>query len=157
MQSTPILTVQTANRLLDVLEDYLDKTEANYTMVIERGGSILSELGTIPESPDMTIVAALAAGSFAATKELALRIGEREFTSLHQQGENYQIFMCYVSEYAVLITVFGNQTTLGLVRFYSARTVKQIAQVLEESTHQYAAPVFTTRDLGAAGLAFENR
>ena len=147
MQSTPILTVHTANRLLDLLEDYLDKTEANYSMVIERGGSILSECGTIPEAADMTIVAALAAGSFAATKELALRIGESEFTALHQQGENYQIFMCYVSEYAVLVTIFGNQTTLGLVRFYSGRTVKQIGQVLEESTHQYAAPVFTTRDV----------
>ena len=150
MQSTPILTVQTANRLLDVLEDYLDKTEANYTMVIERGGSILSELGTIPEAADMTIVAALAAGSFAATKELAARIGENEFTALHQQGENYQIFMCYISDYAVLVTIFGNQTTLGLVRFYSCRTVKQINQILEESTHQYAAPVFTTQDVARA-------
>jgi predicted regulator of Ras-like GTPase activity (Roadblock/LC7/MglB family) len=150
MQSTPILTVHTANRLLDVLEDFLDKTEANYAMIIERGGSILSELGTIPESADMTIVAALAAGSFAATKELALRIGEQEFTSLHQQGENYQIYMCYVSEYAVLVTIFGNQTTLGLVRFYSGKTVKQLSQTLEESTHQYAAPVFNTRDVERA-------
>lgn len=147
MQSTPVLTVQTANRLLDVLEDYLEKTEANYTMVIERGGSILSELGTIPEAADMTVVAALAAGSFAATKELALRIGEHEFTALHQQGVNYQIFMCSVSESAVLVTIFGNHTTLGLVRFYSGRTVKQIASALEESARQYAGPVFGTQDL----------
>src|ERR1700735_579394 len=119
MQSTPILTIQTANSLLEVLEDYLEKTEGNYAMVIERGGSILTEHGTIPEAADMTIVAALAAGSFAATKELALRIGENEFTALHQQGQNYQLFMCSVSDYAVMVTIFGNQTTLGLVRFYS--------------------------------------
>lgn len=156
MQSTPILTIQTANRLLDVLEDFLDKTEGNYAMVIERGGSILSEHGTLPESSDMTIIAALAAGSFAATKELALRIGESEFTALHQQGANYQIFMCSVSEYAVLVTIFGNQTTLGLVRFYSGRTVKQIATVLEESTHQYAPPIFTTRDIGSSAQLFSN-
>src|SRR5882672_9338938 len=133
MQSMPILTVQSANALLDVLEDFLDKSEANFAMVIERGGSVLSQCGTVPETTDTSIVAALAAGSFAATKELALRIGEQEFTALHQQGTNYQIFMCYVSEYAVLVTIFGNQTTLGLVRFYSGRTVKQIGQVLEES------------------------
>src|SRR5207244_1792402 len=71
MQSTPILTVHTAHRLLDALEDYLEKTESNYAMIIERGGSILSELGTIPEAADMTIVAALAAGSSAATNQLA--------------------------------------------------------------------------------------
>ena len=38
MQSTPILTVQSANALLDVLEDFLDKSEASFAMVIERGG-----------------------------------------------------------------------------------------------------------------------
>jgi predicted regulator of Ras-like GTPase activity (Roadblock/LC7/MglB family) len=147
MQSTPILTVQSANALMDVLEDFLEKSEANFAMVIERGGSVLSQCGAIPEATDTSIVAALAAGSFAATKELALRIGEQEFTALHQQGEGAQLFMIAVCEDSVLVTVFGNQTTLGLVRFYSGKTVKQLNQVLEESTHQYAAPVFTTRDV----------
>jgi predicted regulator of Ras-like GTPase activity (Roadblock/LC7/MglB family) len=153
MQSTPILTVQSANALLDVLEDFLDKSEASFAMVIERGGSVLSQAGAIPEAIDTTIVAALAAGSFAATKELALRIGEQEFSALHQQGENSQLFMVAVCEDAVLVTVFGQQTTLGLVRFYSGRAVKQVATVLDESrSHHYAPPIFTTRDLDATKL-----
>ena len=48
MQSTPILTVQSANALLDVLEDFLDKSEANFAMVIERGGSVLSHARCAP-------------------------------------------------------------------------------------------------------------
>lgn len=148
MHSTPILTVQSANELLDALEDFLEKSEANFAMVIERGGSVLSQAGTIPESTDTTIVAALAAGSFAATKELALRIGEEEFSALHQQGENQQLFMCAVCEDSVLITVFGNQTTLGLVRFYSGRAVKQVATILDAArVHHHTAPIFTTRDV----------
>lgn len=148
MQSTPILTVQSANALLDVLEDFLDKSEANFAMIIERGGSVLSQCGNIPDATDTSIVAALAAGSFAATKELALRIGEQEFTALHQQGENTQLFMVAVSEDAVLVTVFGNQTTLGLVRFYSGRAVKQIGTVLDEArSHHYVPPIFTSRDV----------
>jgi predicted regulator of Ras-like GTPase activity (Roadblock/LC7/MglB family) len=151
MQSTPILTVQSANALLDVLEDFLDKSEANFAMVIERGGSVLSQCGAIPEATDTSIVAALAAGSFAATKELALRIGEQEFTALHQQGEGAQLFMIAVCEDSVLVTVFGNQTTLGLVRFYSGRAVKQIATVLDEArSHHHVPTAFTTRDVAKA-------
>jgi predicted regulator of Ras-like GTPase activity (Roadblock/LC7/MglB family) len=151
MQSTPILTVQSANALLDVLEDFLDKSEANFAMVIERGGSVLSQGGAIPDATDTSIVAALAAGSFAATKELALRIGEQEFTALHQQGESSQLFMIAVCEDAVLVTVFGNQTTLGLVRFYSGRAVKQISAILDEArNHHHLPPIFTSRDVAKA-------
>ena len=67
---------------------------------------------------------------------------------LHQQGEQSQILMCGVDDGTVLVTVFGKQTTLGLVRFYSARTVKAIATVLQENrASQHVAPVFSTRDL----------
>ncbi|MBA3387150.1 MAG: hypothetical protein H0T95_11135 [Chthoniobacterales bacterium] len=47
---------------------------------------------------DVTIIAALAAGSFAATKELARRIGEVEFNALYQQGNGSHIFINSVDE-----------------------------------------------------------
>jgi predicted regulator of Ras-like GTPase activity (Roadblock/LC7/MglB family) len=155
MQSTPFLTVQTSQQLLEVLEDFLDKSEANFAMVIERGGAVLTQLGTIPEATDSAIVAALAAGSFAATKELALRIGEPEFSALHQQGERSQIFMSAVDDDTVLVTIFGQQTTLGLVRFYAERTVKQISGVLVANReHQPALPVFSQRDVASTQKLF---
>jgi len=57
-------------------------------MVIERGGSVLTNAAISPKPTDTSIVAPSQPGSFAADKELALRIGEQEFTALHQQGEN---------------------------------------------------------------------
>ena len=156
MQSMPILTVQSAEQLIDALDDFLDKSEANFALVIDRGGSILSQHGNIPANVDPTIVAALSAGSFAATREVALRIGETEFSALHQQGENVQLLMNAVDDDAVLVTVFGPQTTLGLVRFYSARAVKRIAVVLHEArSHRNVAPVFQTEDLRQAQNIFE--
>src|SRR3989442_13699643 len=98
MQPTPILTIQSANHLLDALEDHLDKSEAGFAMIIERGGAVLSQHGSLPTATDPAIIAALAAGSFAATKELAHRIGEDEFSVLHQQGRQLQILMCGVDE-----------------------------------------------------------
>ena len=63
---------------------------------------------------DVTIIAALAAGSFAATKELARRIGEVEFNALYHQGNGSHIFMNSVDEDTIMITVFGRRTTVGL-------------------------------------------
>jgi predicted regulator of Ras-like GTPase activity (Roadblock/LC7/MglB family) len=155
MQSTPILTIQSANHLLDALEDFLEKSEASFAMVIDRGGAVLSQHGNLPSNADTETIAALAAGSFAATKELALRIGETEFSALHQQGEQSQIFMAGVDDNTIVVTVFGPQTTLGLVRFYSARTIKRIGVVLMESrANQHVVPLFSERDVLSTSSIF---
>src|SRR5476649_2168690 len=120
MHAMPILTIQAAESLLKALEDFLDKSEASFALIIERGGSILSQNGEIPDTIDPTILSALAAGSFAAIREVALRVGETEFSAVHQQGRQSHIIMSAVNEDAMLMTVFGPQTTLGLVRCYSA-------------------------------------
>jgi predicted regulator of Ras-like GTPase activity (Roadblock/LC7/MglB family) len=144
MHAMPILTIEAAESLLETLQDFLDTSEASFTLIIERGGAILGQHGDIPPSIDPTIVAALAAGSFAATRELALRVGEAEFSALHQQGKESQIFMSAVNEDAVLVTVFGSKTTLGLVRFYSVRAVKRIAAILDQARGLDQLPI----DLG---------
>jgi predicted regulator of Ras-like GTPase activity (Roadblock/LC7/MglB family) len=136
MHAIPILTIEAAENLLDALQDFLDNSEASFALIIERGGAVLGQHGEIPSSIDPTTVAALAAGSFAATRELALRVGEAEFSALHQQGRECQIFMSAVNEDAVLVTVFGSKTTLGLVRFYSVRAVKRIGTILDHARGQ---------------------
>jgi predicted regulator of Ras-like GTPase activity (Roadblock/LC7/MglB family) len=145
MQSMPILTIETAERLLKQLEDYLEHSEASFALIIDHGGAILSQSGEIPSSMDPTIFGALAAGSFAATRELALRVGETEFTALHQQGKRSQIYLSSIGEDAMLVTVFGPKTTLGLVRFYSASAVKRIAAELKRARSQVRIPI----DLGS--------
>src|SRR5213075_2271890 len=83
------------------------------------------------EIMDVTVIAALAAGSFAATKELARRIGEVEFNALYHQGNGNHIFMSSVDEDTIMITVFGRRTTVGLVRFYSASAAQSVSALLK--------------------------
>jgi predicted regulator of Ras-like GTPase activity (Roadblock/LC7/MglB family) len=141
----PILTVEAAEGLLQALEDFLENSEASFALIIDRGGAILSQHGQIPSSMDPTVFAALAAGSFAATRELALRVGETEFSALHQQGRQSHILVSSINDDAVLVTVFGPKTTLGLVRFYSIGAAKRIAVVLEQACAASQIPI----DLGS--------
>jgi predicted regulator of Ras-like GTPase activity (Roadblock/LC7/MglB family) len=155
MHPMPIVTVEAAEDLLAAIDDLLEKSEGDFAMVIDRGGTILSEHGKVPDSTDTTIVAALAAGSFAATKELATRIGEPEFSALYQQGARCHILMNAVDDDSVLVTVFGPKTTVGLVRFYSARAIVRIGAVLRElRSSARMTPVFSEDDVDAASQIF---
>ncbi|MGI9114934.1 MAG: roadblock/LC7 domain-containing protein [Chthoniobacterales bacterium] len=130
MSTIPILTIDDVAALDNVLNDFLKKAEADLTVVIDRGGNIISQFGDMTVM-DVTIIAALAAGSFAATRELARRIGEVEFNALYHQGNGHHIFMSSVDDETIMITVFGPRTTVGLVRFYSTGAAQQIAQLLK--------------------------
>jgi predicted regulator of Ras-like GTPase activity (Roadblock/LC7/MglB family) len=153
MSPIPVLTIEDVAAVDGVLEDFLRKTEADLTVVIDRGGNVISQFGDM-DVTDVTVVAALAAGSFAATRELARRIGELEFNALYHQGNGTHIFMNSVDEDTIMTTVFGRSTTVGLVRFYSAAAAQRLAEILKSLRHKTptlnlvpvsSAPVFVDR------------
>lgn len=149
MNSIPVLTIEDVARLDGALEDFLKKAEAELTVVIDRGGNVISQFGDM-EVTDVTIIAALAAGSFAATRELARRIGELEFNALYHQGNGNHIFMNSVDEDTIMITVFGGRTTVGLVRFYSAVAAQRVAEILKSLQHKAPALALKTGTISAA-------
>jgi predicted regulator of Ras-like GTPase activity (Roadblock/LC7/MglB family) len=130
MNSIPVLTIEDVATLDGVLADFLKKAEADLTVVIDRGGNVISQFGDM-NAMDVTVIAALAAGSFAATQELARRIGEVEFNALYHQGNGSHIFMNSVDDDTIMITVFGRRTTVGLVRFYSTTTAQSVSDLLK--------------------------
>ena len=149
MNAIPVLTIEDVATLDGVLGDFLKKTEAELTVVIDRGGNVISQCGEM-DAMDVTVIAALAAGSFAATRELARRIGEVEFNALYHQGNGNHLFMNSVDEETIMITVFGTRTTVGLVRFYSAATSQNVAAALKslrKNTHGFS---FDAKDLSKA-------
>src|SRR6202045_2636559 len=101
MNSIPVLTIEDVATLDGVLANFLKKSEAALTVVIDRGGNGISQFGDM-NAIDVTIIAALAAGSFAATQELARRIGEVEFNALYHQGNGSHIFMNSVDEDTIM-------------------------------------------------------
>src|SRR6266513_321582 len=159
-----VQTAEAAADLAGVLADLLKQAEAERTVVIDRGGNVISQFGDMTVM-DVTIIAALAAGSFAATKELARRIGEIEFNALYHQGNGNHIFMNSVDDETIMITVFGPRTTVGLVRFYSTGTAQQVAVLLkslQKDNHGFsfnasditAAPIFADATPPACGKQF---
>src|SRR5437899_5282635 len=151
MNAIPVLTIDDVRTLDGVLADFLKKAEAELTVVIDRGGNVISQYGDMTVM-DVTIIAALAAGSFAATRELARRIGEVEFNALYHQGNGSHIFMNSVDEETIMITVFGPRTTVGLVRFYSTGTAQQVDLLLKLLRRTSHGLSFNASDISAAPI-----
>jgi predicted regulator of Ras-like GTPase activity (Roadblock/LC7/MglB family) len=151
MNAIPVLTIKDVATLDGVLSDFLKKTEADLTVVIDRGGNVISQFGDMT-AMDVTIIAALAAGSFAATQELARRIGEVEFNALYHQGNGSHIFMNSVDDETIMITVFGPSTTVGLVRFYSATTGQSVAALLQSLSREGHGFSFEAADVSSGQI-----
>jgi predicted regulator of Ras-like GTPase activity (Roadblock/LC7/MglB family) len=155
MESIPVLTIEDVANIDGILQEYLQKSESDLAVIVDKGGNVISQCGDL-QVMDVTIIAALAAGSFAATKELARRIGEEEFTMLFHQGNDSHIFMNSVDDDTIMITVFGSQqTTMGLVRYFSGSACQSMATLLSslrnrQNNHGFQ---FDSADIAAAGLA----
>lgn len=116
------------NTLQEDLKTFLNNSEANSVMLCDRGGNIIVDNGgTVNESADL--ISALVAGAFAATKELAAVLGEDEFTAIFHQGVNTSIFISAVGEEVLLLALFDNNTTAGLVKMYALNAITKIRGV----------------------------
>ena len=119
------------NMLKEDLDDFLENSEANAVMLCDRGGNIIVSSGeTVNESID--IISALVAGAFAATQQLAQVLGEDEFTAIFHQGKKTSIFISSVGDEVLILSLFDNTTTAGLVKMYALNTINKIRGTFSE-------------------------
>ena len=77
------------------------------------------------------VIAALAAGNFAAVSTMARIIGEDEFSLLFHKGEKESIHFSKVLSDFLLITIFGKGISLGFLRLKVAEATEKIKKILE--------------------------
>lgn len=111
------------------LSDLAVQSEANAVLLTDVGGNILASVTKTGEGAIATI-GALAAGSFAATRELAAIVGEPSFHAIHHQGENTGIYMQSATPQFLIVVLFDRTTTAGLVKLYVGRTIQELRPLL---------------------------
>ncbi len=126
----PQLIEEDVQRLEDVLEDLLEKTEATAALVIDKGGFLISSRGDSRKF-DFTTIAALASGAYMANQTIANLIHETNFNSVYQQGEKFSMFVICVDEFCLLVVIFKAQVSVGVVKYFSTPGAKTIAQQMQ--------------------------
>lgn len=118
-------------RISEPLTELLRESDARCAMVVDRTGQLLATVGEAL-SFDPTVFASLTAADFSANDELAKMIGEPEFASLFHQGEKESMYLADVGRRLILVVLFDQRTTVGLVRLRVKRTVQDLSQLLSE-------------------------
>jgi predicted regulator of Ras-like GTPase activity (Roadblock/LC7/MglB family) len=126
MPGLPPLIEEDVQLFSSVLDELLRKSAACSALVIDKGGPVIGQRGEF-EQFDMSTVAALAAGSFAATQAIAELLGETHFASIYQQGQNYSLLFCNIDENALLVVIFKADLSAGAIKYFASDSVKKLA------------------------------
>src|SRR3989304_9801049 len=118
-------------RILEHMNALLQESSARCALLVDRAGPLRPNAGEqISFAP--TAFASLTAADFSANDQLAKMIGEPEFASLFHQGEKESMYLADVARRVILVVLFDQRTTVGLVRLRVKQTVGDLVRVFEE-------------------------
>jgi predicted regulator of Ras-like GTPase activity (Roadblock/LC7/MglB family) len=106
------------------------EANAKAVFLIDKNGQQIASAGEV-EQFDTTSLASLTAGNVAATDGLAKLIGEREFSVLFHEGQQDHIHISIVAKRAILVVIFDDRSSLGLVRLRVKRASVDLEKVFE--------------------------
>lgn len=136
-QSPFILQEQHFQRMKTVLARLCVECAARVVFLVDRDGQTIAFHGDIGDM-DTTSFSSLAAGNVAATSSMAKLIGEDVFPGVVHEGEKESIFISVIGR-SLLIVVFDERSTLGLVKIRAKRASYDVAAVLDEAVKESAA------------------
>ena len=111
------------------LRQFVRDAEVELALLLHPSGQVLAQHG-FARAVDVMTACALAAGIHASAGELGRQLDGKPFRGLHHVGRTRQIFLAEAlsprGSY-VFLTVFGSESSLGLVRLYFDELVSQLA------------------------------
>jgi predicted regulator of Ras-like GTPase activity (Roadblock/LC7/MglB family) len=126
-----VLQEQDHARFSDLLERLREEANAKLTFLLDKNGQQLARAGDL-HGIDATSLASLTAGNVAATEGLAQLIGEQEFSILFHEGENDHLHINVVGGRSILVVLFDERSSLGLVRLRVKKASVELANALDD-------------------------
>ncbi|HUQ83388.1 MAG TPA: hypothetical protein VM076_19695 [Gemmatimonadaceae bacterium] len=128
---------------------FIDDARGRLVLLLESSGRVLAQHG-FTRSIDVMSACALAAAIHASAAEIGRQLDGNAFTTLHHPGRDRQIFLGELPTTRgthILLTVFDESTSIGLVRLYFGELTKRLAA---------AAPVAAPLAEAASLVDFES-
>jgi predicted regulator of Ras-like GTPase activity (Roadblock/LC7/MglB family) len=121
-----------AARIDAVLRRFLSDSSCSAALLIDRSGQPLAEAGTA-RTLDVGSIGALAAAAFSSTAALAQLLGESEFSVLFHEGVKESMHVSTVDQQTILLAIFDERTTIGMVRLFAREACASIGGALQET------------------------
>ncbi len=120
-------------RFVQLLEQLRQQANARFVTLVDKTGQQIAAQGDSDDA-DPTSLASLTAGNVAATEGLAQLVGEAGFTSLYHEGTNRNLYLSVVGEKVILLVVFDEMSSLGLVRLRAQQHAEAFSAIVLEIT-----------------------
>jgi len=125
-----ILFDEEFHRIKDVIGRLKADAQAKVVFIVDKNGQQIAAVGEM-ESLDTTSLASLTAGNVAATDGLARLIGEKEFPVLFHEGERDNVYISIVGQRVILVVIFDERSSLGLVRLRVRKANGELERIFE--------------------------
>ena len=103
---------------------------AKAVLLIGRDGQAIAEAGDV-EDLDVTSLSSLTAGNVAATGGISKILREKDFTSQFHEGEKVHVHITLVGGRAILVVLFDERSSLGLVRLRVKKSSEEMARIFD--------------------------
>ena len=117
-------------KLVEVSNRLVDDANAKAVFLVDKNGQLVAEAGEL-KGIDTTSLASLVAGNVAATGGLAKLIGEPEFPIHFHQGERDNMHITLVAQRIILVVIFDERSSLGLVRLRVKRAGQKLSELFD--------------------------
>jgi predicted regulator of Ras-like GTPase activity (Roadblock/LC7/MglB family) len=105
-------------------------SNARAVLVIDKNGQAIAQAGDVQEL-DVTSLSSLTAGNVAATGGIAQLLAEKEFAGQFHEGEKTNVHISIVGQRVILVVLFDERSSLGLVRLRVRKAAAELTTTLE--------------------------
>jgi predicted regulator of Ras-like GTPase activity (Roadblock/LC7/MglB family) len=99
-------------------------------LVIDKNGQAIAQAGDV-EHIDVTSLSSLTAGNVAATGGIASLLSEKEFAGQFHEGERTNVHISIVGGRVILLVLFDERSSLGLVRLRVRKAAAELTSILD--------------------------
>src|SRR5215813_8032845 len=129
--TTPVVMYEEEyGQLKSVIARLCADSNAKFVFLVDKNGQQIASVGEM-KNLDITSLASLTAGNVAATDGLAHLIGERGFPVLSHEGERDHLHISIVASRVILVVIFDERSSLGLVRLRVKRASGEMNMIFE--------------------------
>jgi predicted regulator of Ras-like GTPase activity (Roadblock/LC7/MglB family) len=108
-----------------------EQANAKLTFLVDKNGQLITNVGET-KGVDTTSLASLTAGNIAATGGMAKLLGQKEFSILFHEGDRDNIHISVIGQRIILVVIFDQRSSLGLVRLRAKKATDVLVKLFEE-------------------------
>ncbi len=145
MTTPVVLYEEEYGQLKHVITRLCADANAKFVFLVDKNGQQIAAHGEMVNVV-VSFLARVTAGNVAATDGLAHLIGERGFPVLSHEGERDNLHISIVASRVILVVIFDERSSLGLVRLRVKRATAEMNGIFE----LIDSKITRERDMGIA-------